>query len=149
MRYGNRILTELHIYILEKTGVKALDQPQFQNATHARNQRGIRTRQCYGIENPTMPQMPHITRHEWRQLGKLQKAERTGKTWQIEDYCRYCTNFLIELPEAIANWKERTGRTTDPCVKCGIRDTIREEQSHSSVSIYRETSHIQTQRGDM
>jgi hypothetical protein len=47
------------------------------------------------------------------------KLRRTRKTWGITDYCKYCTDFLTERPEADAE---------DPCIKCGIRDTIREEQ---------------------
>ena len=55
------------------------------------------------------------------------KSRRNRKTWGIADYCKYCTKFLTELPEPIGNWKERAGFTTDPCIKCGIRDTLQEE----------------------
>jgi hypothetical protein len=67
--------------------------------------------------NPNMPHL-HVTKDEWRKLGKYQKPQRTGKQWQLEDYCQYCTEFLIVRTEEDAE---------DPCVKCGIRDTIREE----------------------
>jgi RNase P subunit RPR2 len=43
---------------------------------------------------------------------------------QIEEHermnpCKYCTKYLIEQLEAVANWKERMHLTTDPCVNCG------------------------------
>jgi hypothetical protein len=47
------------------------------------------------------------------------KLRRTRKTWGLPDYCKYCTDFLTERTDEDAE---------DPCIKCGIRDTIREEQ---------------------
>jgi hypothetical protein len=42
------------------------------------------------------------------------RPAKTGRQWQLEDYCKYCTSFLTPSEE-------------DPCVQCGIRDAIREE----------------------
>lgn len=74
------------------------------------------------------------------------KTKRTANTWQLSDYCKYCTNFLIELTEPIANWKERIGITTDPCVRCGIRDTLQKEREEDEIiEIFRETEKISIQ----
>jgi Tfp pilus assembly major pilin PilA len=74
------------------------------------------------------------------------KTNRLRKTWELSDYCKYCTDFLIERPEPIVNWKERIGITTDPCVKCGIRDTLQEEREEETfIEIFRETEKISIQ----
>jgi len=52
------------------------------------------------------------------------KSKRTRNTWELSDHCKYCTDFLIERPEADAD---------DPCVRCGIRDALQEEKTDFSV----------------
>jgi hypothetical protein len=69
------------------------------------------------IENALMPNTT-ITRNEWRNAG--QRIHTTTKqTWELKDHCKYCTDFLIERPEADAE---------DPCQKCGIHQAILNEQ---------------------
>jgi hypothetical protein len=55
--------------------------------------------------------------------GKISKRElRKIREHEALNQCQYCTNYLTEKLEAIINWNERLHLTTDPCVKCGIRD---------------------------
>jgi len=141
MKYLNCIIIETHKYILGAKKVEYNDfKPKFTKQPRTHATKNTRTHEIYGIENPTMPNM-HLTRHEWRQLGKHQRAKRTGRQWQIEDYCKYCTDFLIERPQEEAE---------DPCVQCGIRDALQEEREQSKAPdfILRKSSAKQP-RGDM
>jgi hypothetical protein len=45
------------------------------------------------------------------------ESELKKHEWELSDYCKYCTDFLI---------KRGDGQDDFPCVKCGIRDAIRE-----------------------
>jgi hypothetical protein len=72
-----------------------------------------------------MPNMQHLTKQEWYKLGHYQRAKKVGQQWQIEDYCKYCTDFLIERPQEDAE---------DPCVQCGIRDQLQNEHKASDSS---------------
>jgi hypothetical protein len=137
MRYLNRIVISDHMYIIGDKSVTLMDwKPAF---TRTRKNANSRARQTYNIQNATMPNT-RITREEWRTLGKHQRCKATGRQWQIEDYCRYCPDFLIERSSEEAE---------DPCVQCGIRDTLREEleQSKASDSDNRESSQYKS-RGD-
>jgi hypothetical protein len=50
---------------------------------------------------------------------KLPKSRLPKRNWKLADYCKYCTDFLIE----------RTGdNAEDNCIQCGIRDQLQKER---------------------
>ncbi len=56
------------------------------------------------------------TPEERQHTAKYTKPQKIGRQWQIEDYCKYCTTWLIETEE-------------DPCIQCGIREAINDSIS--------------------
>jgi hypothetical protein len=117
MQYLNRIVIGSHMYIIGDKSVTLMNWNPKTTRTRANGH--ARARETYGISNALMPNMKHITVEQWREMGKHQRCKPHGKQWQLEDYCKYCTDFLIERPNE---------EDDDPCVQCGIRDTLQEEQ---------------------